>query len=51
MLISPSGQIIEEIISDKTNIFKRKIDLDKVSDWYINQCRDDIIKLVEMKCL
>jgi predicted amidohydrolase len=49
MLISPSGEIIEELISDKTSIIKRKINLDKISDWYINQCRNDVIKLVEGK--
>ncbi|MGY0371976.1 carbon-nitrogen hydrolase family protein [Clostridium sp. JNZ J1-5] len=49
MLISPSGEIIEEIISEKTNIFKRKIDLDNISDWYINQCRNDVIKLMDGK--
>lgn len=50
MLISPSGEIIEEIVSDKRNIIKRIIDLNKISDWYINQCRNDVIKLVEGKC-
>ncbi len=47
MLIAPSGQIIDEIISEKASTFRRKIDLKKVSDWYINQCRNDVIKLVE----
>ncbi|ERI92372.1 hydrolase, carbon-nitrogen family [Clostridiales bacterium oral taxon 876 str. F0540] len=49
MLIAPSGEIIEELVSDKTNIIKRKINLDKISDWYINQCRNDVVKLVEGK--
>jgi predicted amidohydrolase len=50
MLISPRGEIIEEVVSDKMNIIKRKIDLDNISDWYINQCRNDVIKLVDGKC-
>jgi predicted amidohydrolase len=49
MLISPSGEIVEEIVSGNTCIIKRKIDLGKISDWYINQCRNDVIKLVEGK--
>jgi predicted amidohydrolase len=47
MLISPSGEIIEEIVSDRANVFRRKIDLDKISNWYINQCRNDVVKLVK----
>jgi predicted amidohydrolase len=50
MLISPRGEIIEEVVSDKMKIIKRKIDLDKISDWYIKQCRNDVIKLVDGKC-
>lgn len=46
MLISPRGEVLEEIISGETDIFKRKIDLDKISNWYIGQCRNDVIKLV-----
>ena len=47
MLISPRGEIINEIVSDKANAFRRKIELDKISNWYINQCRNDIVKLIQ----
>ena len=47
MLISPSGEIIEEVVSDKSIVFRRKIELDKISNWYINQCRNDIVTLVK----
>lgn len=47
MVISPSGQVIGEIVSDKVKTFKCNLNLDKVSDWYINQCRNDVVKLVK----
>lgn len=42
MLIAPDGEIIEEVLSDKVYYFRRKIDLNKVSNWYLNQIRNDI---------
>ncbi|WBW95244.1 carbon-nitrogen hydrolase family protein [Oceanirhabdus sp. W0125-5] len=50
MLISPSGEIIEEIVSDEVTAFRRTIELDEISNWYINQCRNDVIKLSEGEC-
>lgn len=47
MLIAPDGQALDEIVSEKACTFKRKIDLSKISNWYIEQCRNDVIKLVD----
>lgn len=47
MLISPSGEIIDETVSDKLCCFKKEIDIEEVSNWYINQCRNDVVKLVK----
>jgi predicted amidohydrolase len=49
MLIAPDGEIIEEVLSDKSCYFRKEIDINKVSNWYINQCRNDIVKLVNGK--
>ena len=47
MIIAPNGEILEEIVSDKLCCLKKEIELDEISDWYINQCRNDIIKLTK----
>ncbi|MBX4266763.1 carbon-nitrogen hydrolase family protein [Clostridium estertheticum] len=49
MLIGPDGEVIEEIISNKLSCFKRTINLEEVSNWYINQMRNDVIMLVDGK--
>ena len=46
MLIGPDGEIIEEILSDKLFYFRKEIELNQVSNCYIDQCRNDIVKLV-----
>jgi predicted amidohydrolase len=49
MLIAPNGEVIEEVVSDKLVTFKRTINLDEVSNWYINHMRNDVIRLVDGK--
>ncbi len=45
MAISPEGLVLEEILSDRP-IFKRvEIDLEQISDYYIEQCRQDIVMI------
>lgn len=46
MLISPKGQVVEEVISSELEIIKKTIDIDDISNWYLNQCRNDIVKVV-----
>lgn len=46
MLIAPGGEIIEEIISKELCFFRKQIELDEISNWYISQCRIDIVRLV-----
>ena len=43
--ISPEGWIIEEIISDRPGFFRVELDLSKVSDWYIDQARSDVVAI------
>lgn len=47
MLIAPDGQVIEEIVSGDMKFIKHKIDLAKNSNWYIDQCRNDVIRLTD----
>ncbi len=47
MLIAPDGEVIEEVVSDKLTSFKSKINLEEVSNWYINQMRNDVIWVAE----
>ncbi len=49
MLIDPKGEIIEEILSDKLCYFRKEIELNQVSNWFIDQCRNDIVKLINIK--
>ena len=46
MLIAPDGEIIEEILSDKLCCVRRQIEINQVSNWYISQHRNDIVKLI-----
>lgn len=45
MAIAPSGEILNEIIAPKQGFFRMKLDLSQVSDWYLNQCRDDVVTI------
>ena len=46
MLIAPDGEIIEEVLSNKLCSFRRQIEINHVSNWYISQHRNDIVKLI-----
>lgn len=49
MLISPKGEVISEIVSSELHIIKETINTDEISNWYLNQCREDVVKLVYLK--
>ena len=49
MLIAPIGEIIEEVLLDNICYFRKEIEINLVSNWYINQCRNDIATLVNGK--
>jgi predicted amidohydrolase len=46
MIIAPTGEVISEITSSNLDIIKQTIDTENVSDWYLSQSREDIVKLV-----
>ena len=45
IVINPEGQILKEIISDKTQYFRLNLDLNLISDWYIKQSRTDLLDI------
>lgn len=49
MLIAPDGEVISEIVSSDLRIIRESIDMDKISNWYLNQARNDIIKIISVK--
>jgi predicted amidohydrolase len=46
MLIAPNGEIVDEILSEQFRYFRREIDFDNNSNWYISQMRNDVIRLI-----
>lgn len=43
MIIAPSGQVIWEVLSSKLDMMHCTLDIGEVSDWYLNQSREDIV--------
>ncbi|MCF6139253.1 carbon-nitrogen hydrolase family protein [Pseudalkalibacillus berkeleyi] len=45
IVVSPKGDVLEEIISDKVALKRVQIDLSSVSNWYLDQSRTDVVKI------
>ena len=45
MLISPSGEVLWEVLSDVKEMIRHKIHLDEISNWYIDQSREDVVAI------
>jgi predicted amidohydrolase len=45
MVVSPRGEVIEEVVDAKEKVIRVEIDLGQVRDWYISQQRSDIIQI------
>jgi predicted amidohydrolase len=43
MVVSPTGEIVAEIRDTETSILRANIEMDDVSNWYIDQQRSDLI--------
>jgi predicted amidohydrolase len=46
MAVAPNGEVIAEIVSQEQGSFRIECDLSQVSDWYLNQCREDVVEIV-----
>ena len=47
MIIAPSGDALSEIISPEIKILREKIDLSKISNWYLDQARTDVVQITK----
>ncbi len=45
LVIAPSGEILAEVVSDKLELIRLELDLAHVSNWYLSQCRQDIVAI------
>jgi len=43
--VAPDGQVIGEIVSAELEILRVELDLSKVSNWYLDQSRSDIVAI------
>lgn len=43
--IAPDGQVLGEIVSPELKILRVELDLSKVSNWYLDQCRSDVVAI------
>ncbi|ABK61183.1 MULTISPECIES: hypothetical protein [Clostridium] len=49
MLVAPDGEVISEIVSSDLRIIREIIDTDKISNWYLNQARNDVVKIISVE--
>lgn len=45
IVVAPDGQVIGEVVSDKLEVLRVELDLTRVSNWYLDQSRTDILKM------
>jgi predicted amidohydrolase len=43
--LAPDGHIIGEVVSPKLDVLHVELDLSKVSNWYLNQSRTDVVEI------
>ena len=43
--IAPDGQVIDEVVSAELDILRVELDISKVSNWYLDQSRDDVVAI------
>ncbi|MEW5869265.1 MAG: carbon-nitrogen hydrolase family protein [Chloroflexota bacterium] len=47
LAVAPSGQVLCEIVSPGLEIARQELDLSQVSNWYLDQSRQDLVCLAE----
>ena len=45
IVVAPDGQVMGEIVSAKLEILRVELDLSKVSNWYLDQSRADVVAI------
>lgn len=45
IIIAPDGHVMGEVVSEKTAFLRTELDLSLVSNWYLEQCRSDVVQI------
>jgi predicted amidohydrolase len=43
LAVAPNGQVLGELVSGQLGLVRVELDLGLVSDWYLGQCREDVV--------
>jgi len=43
LAVAPNGQVLAELVSGQLGLVRVELDLGLVSDWYLGQCREDLM--------
>jgi omega-amidase len=43
LIIAPNGEVLDEAEFGSTTLIRQKLDLSHNANWYLNQCRTDIL--------
>jgi predicted amidohydrolase len=49
MIVAPTGETLSEAVPAQTTLLRATLDLGKNTDWYLSQCRTDVIALAYKK--
>ncbi|MBU0511005.1 MAG: carbon-nitrogen hydrolase family protein, partial [Chloroflexi bacterium] len=45
IVVAPDGQVLAEVVSAGCEFFRVGLDLSRVSNWYLDQCRPDVVAI------
>ena len=45
MLVSPTGEVLWEVLSGAKEIHRHEINLNEISNWYVDQSREDVVAI------
>ena len=45
IVVAPSGEVLGEVVTEKLGVLRFELELSQVSDWYLHQCRTDVVKI------
>jgi len=46
MIVAPDGTVIDETMSSEIIMLREQINLSKISNWYLDQARTDVVKII-----
>jgi predicted amidohydrolase len=45
LAVAPDGNVLEEVVSERMEILRLELDVARVSNWYLDQCRTDVVAI------